>query len=121
MAVAVTAALISKVYNFFSSSKLLAFRFRMARKMKQINTRLDKIAVDRQKFGLQIIDADNRVVHRRETTHSSVIDSKVIGREHDKEKIIKLLIQRGNDKNLCYPHCWAWGCGKDHTCKASIQ
>jgi hypothetical protein len=65
----------------------------MARKMKQMNMRLDKIAADRHKFGLNIVDADNRIVHRRELTYSSVIDSQVIGRDHDKDKIIKLLIQ----------------------------
>ncbi|PNX92798.1 disease resistance protein rga2-like [Trifolium pratense] len=92
--------IITKVNNLFSSSNPLVFRFRMARKMKQINTRLDKIAADRHKFGFSIVDADNHIVHRRELTYSSVIDSEVIGRERDKEKIIKLLIHRDNNKNL---------------------
>lgn len=93
-------SMITKVDNFFSSSNPLALRFTMAQKIKQINKRLDKIAADRHKFGLQIIDVDTRVVHRREMTHSRVIDSNVVGREHDKEKIIKLLIQHNNDEHL---------------------
>jgi hypothetical protein len=39
--------IITKVDNFFSYSNPLAFRFRMARKIKEINKRLDKIAADR--------------------------------------------------------------------------
>ncbi|KAH1077684.1 hypothetical protein GYH30_052971 [Glycine max] len=57
-------------------------------------------------FGLRIIDVDTRVVHRRDTsrmTHSRVSDSDVIGREHDKEKIIELLMPQNpndDDKSL---------------------
>ncbi|KAJ1408980.1 Virus X resistance protein-like, coiled-coil domain [Sesbania bispinosa] len=92
----------SKVGHFFSNSNPLVIRYRMARKIEEIKNRLDKVASDRYKFGLQIIDVDNRrvVVQRREMTYSRV-DSDVIGREHDKEKIIQLLIQcDDNDKNL---------------------
>ncbi|KAJ1429962.1 Virus X resistance protein-like, coiled-coil domain [Sesbania bispinosa] len=92
----------SKVGHFFSNSNPLVIRYRMARKIEEIKNRLDKVASDRHKFGLQIIDVDNRrvVVQRREMTYSRV-DSDVIGREHDKEKIIELLIQcDNNDKNL---------------------
>ncbi|KAL2320775.1 hypothetical protein Fmac_029744 [Flemingia macrophylla] len=84
----------SKVGHFFSTSNPLIFRYKMAQQIKDINKRLDKVADDRRKFGLQIIDIDRRVVHRRELTYSNVIDSNVIGREHDKEKIIDLLMQQ---------------------------
>ncbi|KAK7336562.1 hypothetical protein VNO77_17107 [Canavalia gladiata] len=92
-----------KVGRFFSDSNPLVFRYRMARQIKNINKRLDKVAIDRHKFGLQISDVDTRVVHRREMTHSRVRDSDVIGRKHDKEKIIQLLIQGSpidDDKSL---------------------
>jgi len=65
----------------------------MAQQIKDISNRLDKVAADRHKFGLQTIDVDTRVVHRREMTHSHVSVSDVIGREHDKEDIIHLLMQ----------------------------
>ncbi|CAJ2671449.1 unnamed protein product [Trifolium pratense] len=94
--------IITKVDHFFSRCNPLAFRFRIARKIKEINKRLDKIAADRIKFGFQIIDVpnDTPVTHRREMTYSRVINSEVIGRDHNKRKIIDLLVQHDNDQNL---------------------
>ncbi|KAG4915906.1 hypothetical protein JHK85_054335 [Glycine max] len=96
-----------QVSHFFSSSNPLVFRSKMAQQIKDVSKRLDKVATDGQKFGLRIIDVDTRVVHRRDTsrmTHSGgVSDSDVIGREHDKEKIIELLMQQNpndDDKSL---------------------
>ncbi|KOM38779.1 hypothetical protein LR48_Vigan03g216100 [Vigna angularis] len=93
----------TKVGRFFSSSNPLVFRYKMAQQIKDICNRLDKVAADRHKFGLQTIDVDTRVVHRREMTHSHVRDSDVIGMEHDKGKIIHLLTQKNPidiDKNI---------------------
>ncbi|WVY97827.1 hypothetical protein V8G54_029978 [Vigna mungo] len=65
-----------------------------------INTRLTKLASQRSMFALQVIDQDTRVVHVREMTHSHVNPSNVTGREHDKNEIIKLLVQDGDCKTL---------------------
>ncbi|KHN07375.1 putative disease resistance protein RGA3 [Glycine soja] len=86
-----------KVSHFLSTSNPLVFRYKMAQQIKDISMRLDKVAVDRHKFGLQPIDVDTRVVHVREweySTHSHVDDSDVIGREQDKAEIIELLMQQ---------------------------
>ncbi|XP_029127057.1 putative disease resistance protein RGA4 [Cajanus cajan] len=94
-----------KVGHFFSSSNSLLLRFKMARQIKYIRHRLDKIAADGNKFGLQRIHADHRLVQRREMTYSYVDASGVIGREKDKEAILKLLMQPhplgDGDKSLC--------------------
>ncbi|XP_029126783.1 disease resistance protein RGA2 [Cajanus cajan] len=96
-----------KVGHFFSSSNSLLFRFRMAHQIKYIRHRLDKIAADGNKFGLQRIDVDHRLVQRREMTYSYVDASGVIGREKDREEIIKLLMQPlphgdgDGDRSLC--------------------
>ncbi|RYR04273.1 hypothetical protein Ahy_B06g083933 [Arachis hypogaea] len=82
-----------KVGRFFSSSNSLVFRYKMSKKLEEIRKRLDLVAADRNKFGLERIDADRRVVHRREMTYSHVVESNAIGRDFDKEKIIKLLLQ----------------------------
>ncbi|KAL2320797.1 hypothetical protein Fmac_029766 [Flemingia macrophylla] len=84
----------SKVSHFFSSSNPLGFRNRMTQQIKDVIKRLDKVAADWHGLGLQKIDVDSRVLHRREVTHSYVADSNVIGREHDKERIIELLRER---------------------------
>ncbi|XP_029126559.1 putative disease resistance protein RGA3 [Cajanus cajan] len=80
-------------------------RMKMARQIKYIRNRLDKIAADGNKFGLQRIHVDHRLVQRREMTYSYVDASGVIGREKDKEAIIKLLMQPhplgDGDKSLC--------------------
>nr|KYP41218.1 Putative disease resistance protein RGA3 [Cajanus cajan] len=89
-----------KVCRFFSTSNHLIYRFRMAHEIKDIKERLNKVAVDGHMFGLQMIHNDTRVVHVREMTHSHLDPSNVIGREHDKQKIIKLLRQDGHDKRL---------------------
>ncbi|WJX11201.1 hypothetical protein P8452_01839 [Trifolium repens] len=89
-----------KVRRYCSSSNPLFYRLKMAHKLKDIKERFNKVAVDRLNFGLQINESDNRVVQRREMTHSHVNESDVIGRENDKKKIIDLLLQDGGDKNL---------------------
>ncbi|QHN84488.1 hypothetical protein HN51_039034 [Arachis hypogaea] len=88
-----------KVGRFFSSSNPLVFRWKIAQQIKDITQRLDRVAANRDKFGLQTIAVDRRVVHRREMTYSHVIESDVIGRDHDKEKIIKLLMEPSLDNN----------------------
>ncbi|RDX62444.1 putative disease resistance protein RGA1, partial [Mucuna pruriens] len=82
-----------KVGHFFSSSNSLLFRHRMTRQIKHVRHRLDKIAADGNKFGLERIDVDHRLVQTREMTYSHVDASGVIGRENDRDEIIKLLIQ----------------------------
>ncbi|KAK2454444.1 putative disease resistance protein RGA3 [Trifolium repens] len=90
-----------KVRRYCSSSNPLVYRLKMAHKIKDIKERFNKVAADRLNFGLQINENDNRVVQKREMTHSHVIESDVIGREHDKQKIIDLLLQdNGGDKSL---------------------
>ncbi|RDX69874.1 putative disease resistance protein RGA3, partial [Mucuna pruriens] len=96
-----------KVGHFFSLSNSLVFRHRMAHQIKDVRERLDKIAADGNKFGLEKIDVDLRLVQRREMTYSHVDASDVIGRESDKEEIIKLLMQPHpdydghGDKSVC--------------------
>ena len=92
-----------KVDHFFSSSNSLVFRLRMAHQINDVRERLDKIAADGNKFGLERIDVDNRLVQRREMTHSHVDASDVVGRESDRDEIIKLLMQShpDGDKSVC--------------------
>ncbi|KAG4915926.1 hypothetical protein AAZX31_19G126600 [Glycine max] len=96
-----------KVGHFFSSSNSLVFRLRMAHQIKDVRERLDKIAADGNKFGLEKIEVDLRLVQRREMTYSHVDASDVIGRETDREEIIKLLMQPHpdgdgyGDRSLC--------------------
>ncbi|XP_058738224.1 putative disease resistance protein RGA3 [Vicia villosa] len=96
----------TKVCHFLSSSNPIVLHHRMARQIKEIRERLDKVAADGNKFGLARIDVGPEpIFQRRELTHSHVDASSVIGRESDKEEIIKLLMQPRphgeGDKSLC--------------------
>jgi hypothetical protein len=97
-----------KVRQFFSSSNSLAFRFKMARQIKDIKDRLDKVAADGTRFGLATMSIEpGLVVQRREMTYSHVDALDVIGRENEREEIVKLLMKphpQGDgvgDKSLC--------------------
>ncbi|XP_027935100.1 disease resistance protein RGA2-like isoform X1 [Vigna unguiculata] len=89
-----------KVRRFFSTSNPLLYRLRMAHQIQDINTRLATLATQRSIFGLQVIDQDTRVVHVREMTHSHVKPSSITGREHDKNEIVKLLVQDCDHESL---------------------
>ncbi|XP_052730126.1 putative disease resistance protein RGA3 isoform X1 [Vigna angularis] len=89
-----------KVSRFFSKSNPAVYRLRMAHHIQDINTRLTKLASQRTLFALQVIDRDTRVVHVRKMTHSHVNPSNVTGREHDRNEIIKLLVQDGDCQSL---------------------
>ncbi|XP_027364311.1 putative disease resistance protein RGA1 [Abrus precatorius] len=89
-----------KVRRFFSGSNPIIYRLKMAHEIKEINKRLNKIATDRNNYGLQTNNVDTRVVHRRELTHSHVNASDVIGREQDKKNIIELLLQDDDGGSL---------------------
>ena len=73
----------TKVLGFFSSSNPLPFSFKMGHRIKEVRERLDGIAADRARFNLQTCMERALMVYR-ETTHSFVLASDVIGRDKDK-------------------------------------
>ncbi|XP_075673578.1 disease resistance protein RGA2-like [Castanea sativa] len=90
-----------EVRTFFSSSNQLAFRIEMSGKIKAMRKKLDAIAKENRDFNLKVSPPENYSLNmQREETHSFVPNEEVIGREHDKEKIIKLLLEPNNEENL---------------------
>ncbi|KAL6321931.1 hypothetical protein AAG906_035836 [Vitis piasezkii] len=86
----------TKVLGFFSSSNPLPFSFKMGHRIKEVRERLDGIAADRARFNLQTCMERAPMVYR-ETTHSFVLASDVIGRDKDKEKVLELLMNSSDD------------------------
>ncbi|KAL5730318.1 hypothetical protein ACHQM5_003154 [Ranunculus cassubicifolius] len=81
-----------KVWSFAYSIKSVSFRFKMSRRIKEIQENFGEIAADRNKFHLPTKVVDMGVLNRvREYTHSFVEESEVFGRDGDKNKIISLL------------------------------
>jgi hypothetical protein len=90
-----------KVRIFFSKSNQLAYRLKMARKIKAIRKRLDAINADRQKFQLEVRHVETRVVNRdRDQTHSLVREEVVIGRDNDKKAVIDCLMDSNVEENV---------------------
>jgi len=90
-----------KVRIFFSKSNQLAYRLKMARKIKAIRKRLDAINADRQNFQLEVRHVETRVVNReRDQTHFLVREEVVIGRENDKKAVIDCLMDSNVEENV---------------------
>ncbi|XP_026377552.1 putative disease resistance protein RGA3 [Papaver somniferum] len=85
----------SKVKDFFSSSNQVAFRFKMAHKIKDVNKRFNQISSDMKKSGFESTslydDQTAEIRNNRLTASFFGEDLKVVGRENDKSEIIKLL------------------------------
>ncbi|KAF8017900.1 hypothetical protein BT93_H2958 [Corymbia citriodora subsp. variegata] len=90
-----------KVHRFFSLSNPLMLRGKISHKIHEIQERLSRISIEKDQFDLNVWSADNGVAHTRsrEMTYSFINKSDVVGRDIDKEKIIKMLMQ-SYDKNL---------------------
>ncbi|XP_034705557.1 putative disease resistance protein RGA3 [Vitis riparia] len=90
-----------QVSRFFSSSNQVAFHFRMGHRIKDIRGRLDGIANDISRYNfISRATTSRRVGNTGTQTHSFVLTSEIMGRDEDKKKIIKLLLQSNNEENL---------------------
>ncbi|XP_058739135.1 putative disease resistance protein RGA3 [Vicia villosa] len=92
-----------KVSHLFSKYNSIVFLPRMGHQIREISHKLDKKAAEGKTYGLTTIP--ELVVQERELTYPDVNVSRVIGRDNDKDKIIRLLMQPfpqgGNDKSMC--------------------
>ncbi|KAL0006767.1 hypothetical protein SO802_008269 [Lithocarpus litseifolius] len=89
-----------KVRYFLSTSNPLVLRQEMSGKINAMKQKLNAIAEDRKLFHLKEYHVEPPVSMDREETHSFVLDEKVIGREDDKEAIIKLLLEPNDEENV---------------------
>lgn len=88
-----------EVRLFFSTSNPCVYGLKMAHKIKSIRDRLDGIALNR-KFFLEKRPGERFIAAKfRDQTHSSP-PQVVVGREHDKEAIIKLLLTYDDNENV---------------------
>ncbi|KAI5437148.1 hypothetical protein KIW84_023321 [Lathyrus oleraceus] len=102
-------------FRFSFHPKNVAFRYKMAKKMKRIRERLDEIAQERSKFHLMEIVREKRsgVLEWRQTT-SIITQPQVYRREQDKDRIINFLVGDASSfKDLSvYPIVGLGGLGK---------
>ncbi|RVW21310.1 putative disease resistance protein RGA4 [Vitis vinifera] len=88
-----------QVSDFFSSSNQVVLRFKMSDRLKDIKEEVEEIVKEIPMLKL----IQGKVVQRevessRRETHSFVLTSEMVGRDEDKEEIIKLLVSSGNEK-----------------------
>ncbi|RVW93477.1 putative disease resistance protein RGA4 [Vitis vinifera] len=90
-----------QVSDFFSSSNQLVFRFKMSSKVKNIKEEVDEIV---KEINLLKLVQGNIVQREVESswreTHSFVLTSEIVGREENKEEIIKSLVSSDNQEIL---------------------
>ncbi|XP_050283802.1 putative disease resistance protein RGA4 [Quercus robur] len=103
-----------EVRIFFSKSNQLAYGFKMGHKVKAMRERLDTISKDRAGFHLDERHVESQVGNYRvRETHSSVRTEEVIGRDNDKEEIIKILLDPNVEESvLILPIVGLGGLGK---------
>ncbi|CAI9782836.1 unnamed protein product [Fraxinus pennsylvanica] len=94
-------SVLAKVRRFFSCSNPLAYRFKIGHRISQIRKKLDEIAADRKNFHLTeqayIVPVENR---ERDQTHSFVKASDIIGRDSDKEFVVRLLLRTNDEEHV---------------------
>ena len=90
--------LTSQVSHFFSSSNQVVFRCKMSHRLKDIKERLGDIQNDISLLNL-IPCVHTEEENSWRDTHSFVLASEIVGRDENKEEIVKLL-SSNNEKNL---------------------
>ncbi|KAM3693929.1 hypothetical protein ACJW31_07G022100 [Castanea mollissima] len=101
---------LTQVSSFFSLRNRLIFRMKMAHKLKNVKDRLEAISVERS-FHLREGDIKTEAfdVEKRQTS-SFVNESKIYGRDEEKEKIIEVLLTNVSDQdNLAIYAVWGMG------------
>ncbi|XXG46052.1 hypothetical protein AAC387_Pa02g0985 [Persea americana] len=89
-----------KVRDFFTPWKPVAFKSKMSNKVREVVKRLDVIAREKSNFNLRHEDDVER--HKeagaRVQTHSFVHESEVHGRKEDNDRLVHLLVNRGDEE-----------------------
>ncbi|XP_038988790.1 putative disease resistance protein RGA4 [Phoenix dactylifera] len=87
-----------KVRSFFSLHNPVWFRFKMGRKLNAIVEEIENLVEEGNKFGFKVETQPQ--TRDRPQTYSYVDESEVIGREEDKERIVKLLLDHDTNQNV---------------------
>ncbi|KAJ4775780.1 NBS-LRR-like resistance protein [Rhynchospora pubera] len=89
---------VGNVSRFFSLENPALFRYKMSGKLKKLVGRIDGLVVQMGRFGFQ--QGQRVQLANRVKTDANVIESKVVGRDEDQEKIVKLLLEESNNEGL---------------------
>ena len=90
-----------KVRSFISVPNFFQYRD-IARKIKELNEKLDEINKEKEVYGFELSTAIEEVVERPKTT-SYVDASDILGRDKVKDDLVSILLGKGTEKEKC-PH-----------------
>ncbi|XP_072976844.1 putative disease resistance protein RGA1 [Typha angustifolia] len=97
----------AEVHDFFSSKNQIGFRFKIAKKIKEINARLNDIEEKKNRFNFPVssyseVSVTMEVTSSRERETFSHISEKeeFYGRDDDKKEVMTFLLEKDNDKQL---------------------
>ncbi|ONK62718.1 uncharacterized protein A4U43_C07F7380 [Asparagus officinalis] len=88
-----------KVSHFFSYRNPILFHARICRRIGEIVERLDSVAAERAKFHLSTSSGLRLGKNKRTETHSFVIESDVVGRREDKDKVVDVLVRSVDNRD----------------------
>ncbi|XP_078158335.1 putative disease resistance protein RGA4 [Carex rostrata] len=102
---------VGNVSDFFSVENPALLRYRLSGKLKKVLGRIDGLVVQMGRFGF--LHGQRVPVVNRTRTDSLVVESKVVGRDEDKERVVQLLLEgRENDDLIVVPIVGMGGLGK---------
>ncbi|XP_050255792.1 putative disease resistance protein RGA4 [Quercus robur] len=104
-----------KVCFFFSFSNSIAFRCKMANKVKAIAESLKRINDEANQYGLtrvELVNANPEIIPSHRETDSSLDHSEVVGRKDLVSEIVELLLNAANQRLSVIPIVGMAGLGK---------
>ncbi|KAG1327584.1 putative disease resistance protein RGA4 [Cocos nucifera] len=90
--------MVNEVLDFFSLHNPVLFRLIMGNKLKDVRDRIEGIAAERNMFNFTF-NTQSQAQHRPQT-HSYVDEKDVVGRGEDKAKMVKMLLDQHENKNV---------------------
>ncbi|XP_037469083.1 putative disease resistance protein RGA3 [Triticum dicoccoides] len=101
-----------KVLSYFTVDSPIVFRFSMSRKMKDVIEKIDELVVEMNNFHFLTHTKTPSIVHPQ--THSRVDESEIVGKLHEKEQVVKILLENQCDNNnvMVLPIVGMGGIGK---------
>ncbi|XP_048546182.1 putative disease resistance protein RGA3 [Triticum urartu] len=86
-----------KMLSYFTTTSPVIFRLSMSRKMKDALEMIDELVVEMNNFHF-LQHADAPTIDQLQT-HSHVNESEVIGRQDEKEQVVKILLDHSKNSN----------------------
>ncbi|XP_072982994.1 disease resistance protein RGA2-like [Typha latifolia] len=106
--------MVRRVSNFFLQSNPIVHRYKLGNRIKQVGKRLDAVSSERTKFHMkEQAVSDRRLEFNNRVTVSAVDELQVYGRDEDRERMIRLLIETEVEEDpYVIPICGMGGLGK---------